>query len=263
MLEPEIVPGLVSVTFRQLAVAEVVAVAADAGLAAVEWGGDVHVPPGDRAAAEEARRCCDQHGLEITSYGSYYRAGVHDPEQFDAVVDTAVALGAPSIRVWAGDTGTAEAGPELRATVVRDLSRAVEVAGARSLEVALEFHRGTLTDTAESTRHLLDSVGPGLTSYWQPRPGIAVEDARAELALIGERLSTLHVFAWAADGARLPLDAGAGLWGPVLDSVRAGAGVRRRLPALLEFVAGDERAAFVADAATLRSWLQSRLGRPG
>ncbi len=39
--------GLVSVTFRQLSPEEIVRVAREAGLTVIEWGGDVHVPPGD------------------------------------------------------------------------------------------------------------------------------------------------------------------------------------------------------------------------
>ena len=39
-------PGLCSITFRDLSVDDVVALAADAGLAGIEWGADRHVPPG-------------------------------------------------------------------------------------------------------------------------------------------------------------------------------------------------------------------------
>ena len=38
-------PGLCSVTFRELDAERVVELAAEAGLACVEWAGDVHVPP--------------------------------------------------------------------------------------------------------------------------------------------------------------------------------------------------------------------------
>ncbi len=38
--------GLCSVTFRALPPERIVALAAAAGLDVIEWGGDVHVPPG-------------------------------------------------------------------------------------------------------------------------------------------------------------------------------------------------------------------------
>ena len=44
-------PGLCSITFRDLAVDDVVALAAEAGLAGIEWGADRHVPPGSDAGS--------------------------------------------------------------------------------------------------------------------------------------------------------------------------------------------------------------------
>lgn len=244
------VPGMVSVTFRQLSVPEVVELAADAGLAAIEWGGDVHVPVGDHAAATRARELCERRGRTIASYGSYYRAGEHDPTDFDAVVATAGELGAPSIRVWAGVHGSAEAGPVRRAGTVDALRRAVDSAADHGIGVALEFHPGTLTDTVESTLDLLGAVD-GLRTYWQPGRGTdfdgsAVEQVRALLPY----LSTAHVFTWSAAGERLELAAGAELWRPVLAMAPP--------YALLEFVAGDAPDAFRRDAATLLAWLAGR-----
>ena len=43
--------GLCSVTLRACSIEEVVAIAAGAGLECIEWGADVHVPPGDLEAA--------------------------------------------------------------------------------------------------------------------------------------------------------------------------------------------------------------------
>ena len=39
-------PGLVSVTFRALPADEVLRLMLRSGLGCIEWGGDVHVPPG-------------------------------------------------------------------------------------------------------------------------------------------------------------------------------------------------------------------------
>ena len=68
------IPGLVSVTFRCLSPAEICALCERAGLKAVEWGGDVHVPPEGKNAAEVRRMSAD-YGLDICSYGSYFRVG--------------------------------------------------------------------------------------------------------------------------------------------------------------------------------------------
>jgi hypothetical protein len=83
-----VIPGLVSVTFRRLTVADIVA---RAGLRAAERGADVHVP------TPEAARCADA-GIEICALGSDYRAG--SGAGLADVLRTMVTLG-----VWAGEHG--------------------------------------------------------------------------------------------------------------------------------------------------------------
>ncbi|MGW2900916.1 hypothetical protein ACWDAO_41745, partial [Streptomyces sp. NPDC001212] len=98
-----LIPGLVSVTFRTLSAEAVISLAAEAGLGAVEWGGDVHVPAGAFATAERVRERSADAGLEIAAYGSYHRAGQSDPADF------AVALRQPAVqrlqRPLGGDLG--------------------------------------------------------------------------------------------------------------------------------------------------------------
>ena len=55
--------GLCSVTFRKLPSAEVIERAAAAGLGAIEWGADVHLPPGDPVAAKTLGARCRDAGL--------------------------------------------------------------------------------------------------------------------------------------------------------------------------------------------------------
>ena len=99
--------GLVSVTFRTLAVERVIELVSQAGLNSIEWGGDIHVPPTNPSWAKEVGKMTRESGLEVSSYGSYYRAGsLSDGQSFESILDAAVALGAPSIRVWAGNQGS-------------------------------------------------------------------------------------------------------------------------------------------------------------
>jgi 3-dehydroshikimate dehydratase len=245
--------GLVSVTFRQLPVEEVVQVADRAGLAAIEWGGDVHVPLGDLPAARKARALCADHGLAVAAYGSYLRAGSVDREEIRTAVSTAVELGAPRIRVWAGSVGTAEAGVGDRMAVTRGLAELTDVAAGSGIEVAMEFHRGTLTDEVDSTITLLLDVGAvNLTTYWQPPVGLGTEECLAQLESLMPWLSTVHVFSWWPYDNRLPLAARESLWRPVLDRLAA---EPREINALLEFVADDSVDQLASDAAQLHSWV--------
>src|SRR4051794_3859096 len=77
--------------------------AAECGLRAIEWGADVHVKPGDASAIRRARAAADSVGCRCASYGSYLFAdGVPDRYDVLTVLDTAAALGAATVRVWAG-----------------------------------------------------------------------------------------------------------------------------------------------------------------
>jgi 3-dehydroshikimate dehydratase len=241
-----ILPGVVSVTFRDKSVEAVAALTAASGLRGVDWGADVHVPPGDDTAADRAVRASADRGLTITGYGSYFWAGEDSDATFTRVLDTALRLGAPSIRVWAGRRASAEADDSYCGAVAASVRSAVEAASAHDIAVALEHHGGTLTDTPQGAVALCAATGA--RSHWQPPVGLDDEDALRGLDVVSAVLASVHVFSWAPDGRRLPLDARRDLWEAAL---RRASSLPGDHPALLEFVAGDDPANLAADAATL------------
>jgi 3-dehydroshikimate dehydratase len=236
--------GLCSVTLRALDVADVAGVAAAAGLEAIEWGGDVHVPPGDARAARRAREVTKTAGLRVAAYGSYFRGAGFGP-----VLESAIALGAPRIRVWAGSQGSAAASPADREAVAGALRAAALAAAGAGICVALEYHGGTLTDTADSALALLAAVGEGVGTYWQPPQGLPDDAALAELDRLAPHVVAVHAFAWWPRDERLRLAERGALWRRAFARLaREG----RALDALLEFVPGDDPALVAPEAATLR-----------
>lgn len=247
--------GLCSVTFRSLPPERIVALAAAAGLDAIEWGGDVHVPPGDVARAAEVARMTTDAGLAVASYGSYFRAGAE--ESLTAVLDSAAALGADRVRVWAGGHGSAEVSEEERARVTTRLRAAAVEAAARGIGLALEFHGGTLADTAPATRQLLHEVDhPMLSTYWQPTVGAAVPVALEEFRQLSPHVSAAHVFSWWPGTERHPLRSRSALWTRFFAA--AATAPRRPRDALLEFVPGDAPALLAGEAAALLGFLGRR-----
>lgn len=249
-------PGLCSVTFRQLTPAEVIRIAAEAGLAGIHWGGDVHVPPGNSALAREVRACMDDHGLVCPTYGTYYRVGAEGNAPFDSLLDTAELLGARGLRIWVGNQGSAEISAAALLDVRRDLDRILALAARRGLSLLMEFHGGTITDTAESTVALLEDVAhPALRTAWQPDLHHDHGQCLRSLELLLPWLDEVHVFQWrmrSGEIERLPLKDGSGEWP---DYLRLATSAPQALWACLEFVRGDEPADLMADAATLRQWL--------
>jgi 3-dehydroshikimate dehydratase len=253
-----LIPGLVSITFRSLTPEKIVPLAVQAGVQSIEWGGDVHVPPGDANRAREVGRLTRDAGLMVAAYGSYYRlgGGGKDAAPFERVLASAVALGAPTIRVWAGGKGSADCSADERRTIIDDGLRVAEMAARSGITICLEYHGGTLTDTRASVRALLDELNhPNIGFLWQPTNGEPVEACAARLFEVLPRLHNVHVFHWWPTYLeRHPLLEGESRWRTYIDIVRQSG---KPVDFLLEFVVNDLPEQFLVDAATLRRFLES------
>jgi hypothetical protein len=163
--------------------------------------------------------------------------------------------------VWAGETGSDRADSTTRQQVVTALRALADQAADRGLELAVEHHPDTLSDTAEMTLRLLDEVGSdAVSTYWQPGIGQSSADALAELRTIVDaapnRLSAVHVFAWWPAHERHPLRTRADLWRPALELIGSAA---PRCDVMLEFVPGDSADVLAEEAGTLRDLLREGL----
>lgn len=249
-------PGIVSITFRNLSPEDLIREVTSAGLRGIEWGGDVHVPHGDVAKAEQVAALTGEAGLEVAAYGSYYRLGeTVDNPAFQAVLDSALALGAPTIRVWAGRTGSAEADETTWQRVTEDARRVCALAAAEGIRICLEYHGGTLTDTIDSSTALLEALPlENLDTLWQPPNGKADDHCEVSLRAVLPRCSNLHVFHWGPGGwkDRHPLAEGTQRWTRFFDIATS---IPTQRWALLEFVKGDSLEQFHADARVLREVL--------
>lgn len=242
--------GLVSVTFRQLLPAEIIALVRQVGLEGIEWGGDVHVPPGDLAQATRVCRQTQEAGLQVASYGSYYVVGGADETAFERVLETALALNAPTVRVWAGERGSGEAGAGGWDAVAADARRIAGLAASAGVRLAFEYHENTLTDTSEAALRLLRQVNhANMGCYWQPPVGLSLDERRQGLEALAPWLSNLHVYQLDGEEKR-PLSDGKAEWQPYIAWVRRQPGEHY---ALLEFVQDDAPSQFLEDAAVLKT----------
>ena len=233
-----------------------------AGVEGIEWGADGHVPPGGGATAAALGARCRDSGVDVVSYGSYLGMGPATDDEdaaVEAVLDSALALGAPMVRIWTEFGVTPTSAADERRRVTERTAGFADAIAARGLDAALEFHPGTLTETAASANALISSLGrANLRTHWQPDPSLAAGDALAELDQVTPHLAHLHVFVWgtAGIGDRHALADGADLWPAALSRAdRHGAPLLGRRFALCEYVRDDDPEQFVADARTLRDWL--------
>ncbi|MCL4506981.1 MAG: sugar phosphate isomerase/epimerase [Chloroflexi bacterium] len=246
--------GLVSITFRKLTPLEIVALVKQAGLEGIEWGGDVHVPHGDRAAARDAAHMTRDAGLQVAAYGSYYRVGEPDQGDFESIIETAADLGAPTIRVWAGKRSSVDADAPHREHVIRESRRIAQLAQAAHMTVSYEYHGGTLTDTSSSAIALLQAVDhPAMCSYWQPPVDMPASLCLSGLNDILPWLTHIHVFCWRPNTERRLLAQCAGEWPQYLSIVDC---MERDSYAMIEFVKDDSPDNLALDANELLTWLR-------
>ncbi|MCZ7893690.1 sugar phosphate isomerase/epimerase [Agrobacterium salinitolerans] len=246
-------PGLCSVTFRSLSPQAVIDLAAANGIKAIEWGADIHVPPGDLENARDVAARTAEAGLSVSSYGSYIFAPDSTPEDVAAVLETAKALGAGHIRIWPGSRKrpSADYSPGERRAAAEALTTIARRAHDDGITIGLEYHPNSLTDTLPSALQLMQDLPmPNLFFYWQPAPGLPLEDALTEISALGPRICHLHVFAWLADASRLPLGERADYWRACIAALPE-SGWTKTAFAMLEFVKGDDVGQFVEDAVIL------------
>lgn len=246
--------GLTSITFRQLTSEDIIALVRQSGLDGIEWGGDVHVKPGDEALAREIGEKTRQAGLQVLSYGSYLH--VDGPEnieaEFEPVLKSALALGAPVIRVWPGGREPEKADDSYYRSNAQALRIIGEMAGKHGLTVATEYHRDTLTQDADSALKLMKLIGsPYVKTYWQPNPDISFEENQQEAQAVRPYLCNIHVFQWTKGNVRYPLKDGETVWPAYFKALQPDG---QHQHAIIEFVKDDRPEQFLEDAATLLRW---------
>ena len=255
-------PGTCSLTLGHLPPAEVISLCKEAGLTHIEWWGkdNGHVPMGDVATAKTVGEMTREAGLTIPTYGSYYSVGENEAQglAFDAVLETALAMQAPAIRVWAGAKGSEDITPAQRMAVIDDAMRIANLCADNGVRLVFEYHQHTLTDTNSSTRELAEALQhPAIDFGWQARTGVPASENVEGLEGILPRLGTLHVFNWTKDeeGNHIRQSLGEAVeeWRGYFDLV---AETGRDHTALLEFVKGNSVEQFQADAQVLMDLLR-------
>ena len=248
--------GLTSVTFRDLSCERIIEIAKGSPMDGIEWGGDVHVPHGETQKAREVFRKTVEAGLNVLSYGSYYTlCKTDDPRKsFRPVLDCALALHAPVIRIWAGETGPDKADEAYYRKASEETKLICRMAEPYGITIGLEYHPDSLTATCESAVRFLKLAGCGnLKTYWQQNPGLPFAENSRELAGVLPYLCNIHTFFW-KDNTHRKLSEGREDWLRYIEIVKK-AGLDPDY--ILEFVADGNVETFKEDAAALRGFFSA------
>jgi sugar phosphate isomerase/epimerase len=247
-----LMPGLTSITFRKLSSADIVKLAVDSNIRAIEWGSDIHVPIGDLKNAQYVRSMCEDAGITICSYGTY--CNLEDDVDFQRLFMTANELGTKTLRIWAGKLSSESATDSYKNKIVNNAIIMAEQAAKHGLRLGFEFHRNTLTDSAESTIWLLKQIAKNnVSTYWQPRIGATLSENLKDIDLLKPYLSNIHVFYWSSDASiRYLLREGQQDWQSYFFSLND----EKIRYCLIEFVKDDNIKCLEEDALTLNQLIK-------
>jgi len=243
--------GLVSVTFRKLSPEEIIKLVAQAGLDGIEWGGDIHVPHGDTAKARDIALKTKEAGLSVASYGSYYSLGCEKEKNlpFEKVLESALELEAPIIRVWAGKRASCDADQAWWDMAITESRRIGEMALKQGVKIAFEYHPNTLTDTSESAYRLLKEVNhSNIYTYWQLPTELSREECIQSIKNIAPWLTNIHTYYYEAKDKK-PLADGINEWKEYMKVIKQIEGDRY---CMIEFVNDGSPEQFLADAKSLK-----------
>ena len=204
--------GLVSVSFRGLTPSEIITLCRENGLSRIEWGSDVHVPPNDPENAERVAKMTAEAGLICSSYGTYFRLGVHPTQELADYVKAAKILGTSILRIWGGEKNFEDLSPDEWAHLTACGKEAAKLAEKAGVTLCLECHNKTCTNCPEGAAALLHAVSsPALQMYWQPNQYQSEEWNLSYAKEIAPYVKVIHLFHW-RQKEKFPLADGLESW---------------------------------------------------
>ena len=161
--------GFTSTSFRQIkSLEKIVDIARDSGVDCIEWGGDIHVK--DIADATKVKKLCDDAGIKICSYGSYYCVGSKNSDEWEKICNITNTMGAESVRVWLGKADSEKTDDITYRNLVEDAKAICLVAKKYGLTVCPECHDNTFNNNTDAFLKIQKDIGyDNFRTYFQSR----------------------------------------------------------------------------------------------
>ena len=189
--------GLVSVSFRNNSIEEIIATAKRVGLSCIEWGSDVHASPDNLHNLKEIYQKTKNAGLYCCSYGTYFRLGTTDIKELEKYIDAAEILGTNVLRLWCGNKDSEEYSEAETQALFDECKKAAKIAEKRGVYLCMECHGWSYTNSEASAVRLMQEVNSEhFKMYWQPNQFRFFEENMSYAAAVSEKTEIIHVFNW-------------------------------------------------------------------
>lgn len=238
--------GLVSVSFRDKSVAEIVDAVKENGLHFIEWGSDIHAPNDNIKNLQMIQKTCENNGIEISSYGTYFKIGENPACDIIKYIDAAKILGTDILRIWCGTKGFSEYSQSELEGIINECKEVAKTAKDKNAILCLECHPDTVTDCPEGALCVMNAVGSEyFRMYWQPNQYHSVEWNLNYAEKISKYTKIIHTFYWDEKNS-FPLANGLDIWKKYLKKFK------NDVPCLLEFMPDGRFESLQAEAKTVK-----------
>ena len=162
------------------------------------WG--YHLDRLSEAGVEQLAGALEARGMRAVGVGAYpafHLEGAQDEEErrsLEQLVGAAVRLGASVFKIFPGRVASAEADETVWRRSVEGMRRLAGRAAEAGMLLTLETHGGTLCDTLDGTRRLLEQLPEaGVGICFQPYVEHDTAEAMAAFDALGSRVRHLHL----------------------------------------------------------------------
>ena len=204
--------GLCSVSFRKHTPKEILEAMQGAGLDRIEWGSDLHAPADDKDRLSSLVKMQQAYGVTCSSYGTYFKVGVHSADALAPYVHAAKHLGTSTLRIWAGEKNSEEFTEEEKKAFFDQCRLLAEIARREGVILCTECHNKSYTNRYDSALELMREVdSPHFRTYWQPNQFCDTAYNLAAVEALAPYTENVHVFHW-IEKEKFPLIQGKEIW---------------------------------------------------
>lgn len=242
--------GLCSVSFRKHMPTEILEAMKQAGLSRIEWGSDIHAPADQPERLSLLAELQKTYGVTCSSYGTYFKAGVHRTDELMPFIQAAKRLGTSTLRIWAGEKNSEEFTETEKDLLFKDCRQLATIAEQEEVTLCTECHNKTYTNRFQSALELIHTVdSPYFQTYWQPNQFRDEEYNLTAASALSPFTKSIHVFHW-LEKEKLPLADGTEQWAKYLSRFSADKSL------LLEFMPDGRLESLTNETNALRSILE-------
>lgn len=242
--------GLCSVSFRKSSPTEILEEMKKVGLEHIEWGSDIHAPADDEESLLNLIKLQREYGVTSSSYGTYFKVGVHSAEELLPYIRAAKLLGTSVLRIWAGEKNSEDFTKEEKEEFFNNCRLLASIARREGVTLCTECHNKTYTNCFQSTLELIHAVNsPHFQTYWQPNQFCDEAYNLAAATSLSPYAKNVHVFHW-NEKEKFPLARGKEIWKKYLNCFSGNQTL------LLEFMPDKKIESLQNEANTLRSILE-------